>query len=42
MCVASYVVADDVVVDQKIKCCCRRSSDGVLQKMKIKDEDSVL
>ena len=31
MCVASYVVADDVVVDRKIKCCCRRSSDRVLQ-----------
>ena len=28
MCVVGYVVADDVVADRKIKCCCRWSSAG--------------
>ena len=40
MCVAAYVVvADDI--DRETNFCCKGSSDRVLQKMKIKDEDSV-
>ena len=39
MSVAGYVVVDDDV-DREIKCCWKGSSDQVLQKMKIKDEES--
>ena len=41
MCDVGYVVADDDV-DREIKCCCKGLSDRVLQKLKVKDEDSVL